>query len=208
MLPTITGFAETATTYSYSTTSSTEASAGMSAVIIVLLLVWLVVAIVSIVALWKIFQKAGKPGWASILPVYNSWVLFELVGYPGWWALLTLIPIVNIFPAIMAIITQFKLAKLFGKSDVFAVMNVLFPVVTLPMLAFGSATFQGRGGPAAAAAPVMNGQPGANPVYQPAAPVYAEPVVAPQTFAPQTPGENVSPVPPQPPVTPPTNLVQ
>lgn len=180
-----------AQTYSYTTTSVENTNSGVFVgAMLVYILIVLAVTVLMVAALWKIFKKADKPGWAAIVPVYNEWVLFEIVGYPGWWALLTFIPFVNIFPAIMALVAYFKLAKLFGKSDVFAVMNILFPFVTLPMLGFGSAQFQGE---TASASPVGPQAPVAP------APVAAAPVapVAENTAAPedQTPSQ-------QPPVTP------
>ena len=137
------------TTYSTPTSSSSLSWA----VLAPLILVYIAVIVFMIVSLWKVFVKTGRPGWASIIPVYNSWVLFEIVGYPGWWAILSFVPFVNIFPAVMMIVSYFKLAKLFGKGDGFAVCSIFFPIVTLPILAFGSSTFQGAPVASAASAP-------------------------------------------------------
>lgn len=130
--------------YTYATTN-TSGAGDFALVLLPIILVCLVIALINIVALWRIFKKAGRPGWAAIIPVYSSWVLFEIVGYPGWWALLSLVPVVNIFPFVMSLIAYFKLAKLFGKSDGFAVMNVVFGFITLPILAFGKSQFQNGG---------------------------------------------------------------
>ena len=46
-------------------------------------LIYLVVVILMIVGMWKVYSKAGKPGWASIIPIYNGWVFFEIAGKPG-----------------------------------------------------------------------------------------------------------------------------
>lgn len=148
-------FAQTVTYTTYTTTSSSDgAFAGA------LLFIWLIALIVGIfmaVCLWRIFAKAGRPGWAAIVPVYNSWVLFEIVGYPGWWALLAFIPVVNIFPLVMMLVSYYKLGKLFGKSDVFSVLLIFFPVILLPVLAFGSAQFNGAApGPAAPVSPASS----------------------------------------------------
>lgn len=144
----LTNLAQTVTYTTYTTTSSSD-----GAVAGVLLFIWLIALIVGIfmaVCLWRIFTKAGRPGWAAIVPVYNSWVLFETVGYPGWWVLLAFIPVVNIFPLVMMLVSYYKLGKLFGKSDVFSVLLIFFPVILLPVLAFGSAQFNGAAsGPAA-----------------------------------------------------------
>jgi hypothetical protein len=107
------------------------------------LIIFLVMAVIAIVSLWKIFQKAGKPGWAAIVPVYNEWVLFELTGFPGWLSLLIFVPFANFIAGVVAIMANFKLVKLFGKGDGFAVATIFFPYVTLPIVAFGKSQFQG-----------------------------------------------------------------
>jgi ABC-type sulfate transport system permease subunit len=105
----------------------------------------IVIAVVMIVSLWMIFQKAGKPGWAAIIPIYNAIVLLEVVGRPTWWViLLYFVPFVNL---IIGIIVLFDLAKSFGKGGGFAVGMLLLPFIFYPVLAFGDAEYQG---PAAA----------------------------------------------------------
>lgn len=100
----------------------------------------LALALVIIIALWVLFQKAGKPGWAAIIPFYNIWVLLEVVGRPGWWLLLYFIPFVNI---IIGFILMFDLAKAFGKEGGFAIGLILLPIIFLPILAFGDAQYVG-----------------------------------------------------------------
>lgn len=144
------------TTYTYTTYTYTSTNSGVSSgALITILLIALVVSIVGIVALWKVFQKAGKPGWAAIVPVYSVWVLFEITGFPGWLALLMFIPFVNFAFVIVLLITYFKLAKAFGKSDGFAVLTVFFSFICLLILGFGKAQYQGvDGGKAKPQAPV------------------------------------------------------
>ncbi len=103
-------------------------------------IVGLLIAVVMIVAMWKIFTKAGQPGWASIIPFYNIYVLCQIVGRPGWWLLLMLIPFVNF---IIAIILCLDLAKSFGKGAGFGIGILLLGIIFLPILAFGSAQYQG-----------------------------------------------------------------
>jgi hypothetical protein len=102
------------------------------------MLVWLVVFVVMIVACWKVFTKAGQPGWASIIPFYNIYVLLTIVGRPGWWLLLFFIPIVNL---VIGIIVTIDLATRFGKGGGYAAGLILLPIVFYPMLAFGSAAY-------------------------------------------------------------------
>src|SRR5689334_9558275 len=82
----------------------------------------LIVGIISIIGMWKIFEKAGKPGWASIIPIYNIIVLLEIVGKPVWWIILFLIPCVNI---IFGIWTINLLSKSFGQGEGFTVGLIL-----------------------------------------------------------------------------------
>ena len=102
--------------------------------------IYIVVVIVMIVAQWKLFSKAGKPGWASLVPIYNTVVLLEIVGRPTWWILLLLIPCTA--PIILVIIAV-DLAKSFGKGGGYAVGLILLGIVFFPMLAFGSAQYEG-----------------------------------------------------------------
>jgi len=100
---------------------------------------------------WKIFVKAGKPGWASLIPIYSTVVLLQIVGKPDWWVILSLVPFVNL---VVSIIISLELAKSFAKSSSFAVLGlILFPVIGYTMLAFGNATYVGPGGNASAPQP-------------------------------------------------------
>jgi hypothetical protein len=94
---------------------------------------------------WRLFTKAGKPGWASIVPIYNIIVLLEIVGKPWWYLLLLFIPIVNIVILVMVMI---DLAKVFGKSSGFAVGLIFLSIIFMAILAFGDARYVGQ--PAAA----------------------------------------------------------
>lgn len=103
-----------------------------------LLVMW-ALAIFMIVSMWKVFTKAGKPGWAAIVPIYNCIVMLQIAGKPGWWVLLMLIPVVNLVIAILAMI---GLAANFGKGGGFVVGLILLPIVFVPILAFGDAQYR------------------------------------------------------------------
>lgn len=105
-----------------------------------LLIIYFAVIILSIVGLWIVFQKAGKPGWASIIPIYNMVVLLEIVGKPLWWILLLLIPIVNI---VISILIMLDLAKAFGKGTGFGIGLAFLPFIFIPILAFSDARYRG-----------------------------------------------------------------
>jgi hypothetical protein len=96
------------------------------------------ISVVIIAAMWKIFSKAGQPGWAAIIPIYNLIVWCKIVGRPAWWVLLWLI----CFP-IFHIILCIDLAKSFGKGVGFTVGLIFLSVIFFPILGFGNATYQG-----------------------------------------------------------------
>ncbi len=98
------------------------------------------VLLLVIVSIWKIFEKAGKPGWAAIIPIYNIIVLLEIVGKPVWWFILLLIPFVNF---IIIIILAHRLSLSFGQGVGMTLLLLILPIIGYPMLAFGSATYKG-----------------------------------------------------------------
>jgi hypothetical protein len=101
---------------------------------------YLAFTILILAAWWKIFTKAGQPGWACIIPIYNLYIWCKIVGRPWWWILLMLIPFVNF---IIAIILLIDLAKSFGKGVGFGIGLLLLPFIFFPILGFGSAQYQG-----------------------------------------------------------------
>jgi hypothetical protein len=96
---------------------------------------YFLVILLYIVALWVVFTKAKKPGWASIIPIYNTIVLLDIVGKPWWWFLLMLIPIVNI---VIMIIVIHRLSLSFGQGVGFTIGLILLGFIFLPVLAFGN----------------------------------------------------------------------
>jgi hypothetical protein len=98
----------------------------------------LLVGIFVLVALWKVYVKAGKPGWAVIIPIYNILVLLEIVGKPWWWLLLMFIPFVNI---VIMVIVYIELAKVFGHGVGYGIGLLLLPYVFVAMLGFGSSVY-------------------------------------------------------------------
>ena len=87
---------------------------------------------------WRLFKKAGEPGWASIVPIYNIIVQCKIAGAPAWWVIMFFIPIVSIVFAIMLVN---KFVKAFGKDSGFTVGMILLPLVFMPILAYGNTTY-------------------------------------------------------------------
>jgi len=112
-------------------------------ILVILGLIELAVLVLLIVSFWKIFQKAGKPGWASIIPIYNIIVQLEIVGKPWWWIFLLFIPVVNI---VIGIIIVHNLSKSFGQGVGFTLGLLFLGVIFYPILAFGDYKYVGPGG--------------------------------------------------------------
>lgn len=106
-------------------------------------LIWIIyiaVIIIVIAGMWKAFEKAGKPGWAAIVPIYNIIVMLEIAKRPLWWIILILIPFVNI---VILIIMSIDIAKNFGKDTGFGVGLALLGFIFWPILGFGDAQYIG-----------------------------------------------------------------
>ena len=107
---------------------------------VVLLVVWLTLVIVIIAGVWNTFVKAGEPGWAIIIPIYNVIVLLRIAGKPLWWILLMFIPVVNIIVAVMVAIA---VAENFGKGVGFGIGLAFLGPIFYAILGFGDARYQG-----------------------------------------------------------------
>lgn len=92
---------------------------------------------------WRIYEKAGKPGWASLIPIYNTIILLEIVGKPWWWLLLFIIPGVNF---IFIIWTYNLLSISFGKGVGFTIGLLVIGLIFFPILAFSNAEYKGPAG--------------------------------------------------------------
>lgn len=101
-------------------------------------LVFLLVFVIVAAGMWKMFEKAGEPGWAALVPIYNLVVLVKIAGKEVWWVVLMLIPCVNFVAAVMVCI---DIARKFGKDTVFGVGLAFLPFIFFPMLGFGAAQY-------------------------------------------------------------------
>ena len=102
-------------------------------------IIGLIFAVIAIVALWKIFVKAGEPGWAGIIPLYNTYTLVKIAGLNPWLFLLMLIPVVNV---VFAIYVMIKIGEAFGKSVGWSVIFlIILSFIGMLILGFGSSTY-------------------------------------------------------------------
>ena len=109
-------------------------------------IVGLLVAVLLIASMWKVFAKAGKPGWAAIVPIYNLITLLEIAGKPLWFIVLFFIPGVNFIALLLVAI---GVANAFGKGTGFGLGLAFLGPIFYPLLAFGDATYQGNAAPGA-----------------------------------------------------------
>lgn len=124
----------------YSSDYDSAASAAAGGVLAVFYVIVLVIGILSIVAQWKLFAKAGEPGWYSIIPILNVYTLFKIVYGSGWKFILMFIPILN---CIVSIALYIRLAQAYGKGVGFGILAVFFTPIALLILAFGDSTYEG-----------------------------------------------------------------
>lgn len=107
----------------------------------VCLLFYIALIVVMIAAMWKVFEKAGQPGWAAIIPFYNAYVLTcNIAKKEILWFILFFIPLINI---VAAVIVSIEVAKKFGKTELFGVGLAFLGFIFYPMLAFGDAEYEG-----------------------------------------------------------------
>ncbi|MBU2603783.1 MAG: signal peptidase I [Actinobacteria bacterium] len=108
-------------------------------------IIYLAIMAVAIAAMWRIYTKAGEPGWAAIIPIYNIIILLKIIGRPAWWIILMFIPIANF---VVLILMMDGLSKSFGQGTGFTIGLIFLSIIFMAILGFGSARYVG---PAAAA---------------------------------------------------------
>lgn len=144
-------FAQYSPTYQqeqlFSPTSTVDATTGI-AIFTTVLLISLIFSIgayvVMALGLMRIFKKAGVEGWIAWVPFYNNWKLLEIGGQQGFWAVLAIIPFVNIVSAIFVIIAMYHVGLKLGKSGVFVLLAIFFPLIWVLILGFDSSKWQGE----------------------------------------------------------------
>jgi hypothetical protein len=115
-------------------------ASGGSGAVTALLLIYILVIVVEISSWWRIFAKAGRPGWGAVIPIYNVYLMCKIAGRPGWWLVLYLIPFVNI---VISAIVAIDLAKSFRQGTGFGIGLWILSFIFAPILGFGSSTYSG-----------------------------------------------------------------
>jgi hypothetical protein len=130
--------------------------------------IMIIFAVIMIASYWIIFQKAGQPGWASIIPFYNVIIMLRIIGKPAWWLLVFIcvgfIPIIGgLFNLVVGVYFAYLFAKSFGKDVGFTAGMIFLPFIFYPILAFGSAQYMGPAGASPDSTPAPSPMPPSTP---------------------------------------------
>ena len=131
---------------------------GFAGAFFIIIAIVAVVVIIMIISLWKIFTKAGQPGWASIIPVYNNYILTQIARVNIAYFIVLLTPtliavtevhlpkpvnqVMNVVVVIALILVVYNMCKQFGKGVGYTIGMVILPFIFFPMLAFGDSVYQ------------------------------------------------------------------
>ncbi len=115
-------------------------SSGDMVIAVLSLLFGFALLFVALAASWKIYAKAGQPGWAALIPFYNIVVFLKIVGRPGWWLLLWFVPVVNV---VISLMLMHDLSRAFGKGIGFTLGLIFLSPIFMLLLAFGPAQYVG-----------------------------------------------------------------
>lgn len=99
-----------------------------------------IIAAFMLVAMWRVFTKAGQPGWGCLIPFYNIYLMLKIAGKPGWWLVFFFIPVINL---VVQIVMLIDIARNFGRGGWFAAGLIFLPIIFFPILAFGDSVYQG-----------------------------------------------------------------
>lgn len=99
------------------------------------LIVFFIFRIGVTIGYWKFFQKAGIPGWKSLIPFYSEYIIAtEIAGKPKWWIIYLFIPFINLFAYYILL---FNLLRCFGKDSGWShTLTIVAGFIYLPYIAF------------------------------------------------------------------------
>lgn len=127
---------------------ATGVAAAIMAFFAAFFLVFVVIGIVTLIGMWKVFAKAGQPGWAVLIPVYNFIILLRIAGLPWYWVFTPLIVLIPILGAIAYLVwvvwVHHRISTNFGQGVGFTIgLTLLGPIFWL-ILGFGDSKYIGE----------------------------------------------------------------
>ena len=129
--------------------SANNAAIGAFAALgVVLILMILAVALLVVIGMWKVFAKAGQPGWAALIPIYNVIVLLRVAGLPWHWVFALFLPFIPFLGALALLVLQVmllhRISTRFGQGVGFTIgLTLLGPIFWL-ILGFGDSKYLGE----------------------------------------------------------------
>ena len=103
-------------------------------------LLYIAFYVLAFIGLWKMFVKAGHPGWGAIIPFYNLYLLLKVARRPGWWLILFFIPLVNI---IIWLVVALDVSRNFGHGAGYGILLWIFPYIMFIVLGWGTDQYRG-----------------------------------------------------------------
>lgn len=126
-------YSSTADTYNQANDLFSTTMQAAMPMMIVSVIIELVIAVYIIFITWRVFEKAGRKGWESIIPFYNIYVAFTIAGLEWWYLILMFVPFVNIY---VAVHLSIELAHRFNKSTAFGFGLLFLNPIFMSILAF------------------------------------------------------------------------
>jgi hypothetical protein len=127
--------------------------AGLIAGAIANFMLTVAIYVIFVIGAWRVFSKADRPGWWSIIPIWNAIVLLQITGRSGWWVLGYLIPLLNLFVQIR---WGIEMAQSYGRGIGFAIGLILLEPLFLVILGFGDTSYLGPAAQAPRAAAAVS----------------------------------------------------
>jgi hypothetical protein len=104
--------------------------------------------VVVLIGMWKVFAKAGQPGWAVLIPFYNIIVLLRVAGLPWYWVFAVFLPIIPILGVlaymVLAVMCLHRISTRFGQGVGFTIGLTLLSPIFFLILGFGSSKYVGE----------------------------------------------------------------
>ena len=137
-----------ATTLAQVSRNDAAVATGILAILAGFAVILFAIYIICVIGLWKVFAKAGQPGWAALIPIYNIIVLLRIAGLPWYWVFAPFVAIIPILGWIAYLVwivwVHHRISTRFGQGVGFTIgLTLLGPIFWL-ILGFGDSKYLGE----------------------------------------------------------------